>query len=156
MCRAASILYFNALFFCFPLFFEDLWSSTLESTKWLTVLINHTYPSRLAWSIHPLIFYNSWGLYISLQNTSWVFSQTSIPAGKSFKFVVFTSLENACIESRDFYSSFLLPHSKPVPQSSYHPTLGRRKLRIPPGSIFSKICFQEKEVEEHMICFIKI
>ena len=48
-------------------------------------------------------------------------------------------------------------HSKLAPTSCHH-TLGRRKLLIPPGSIFSKICFpqQEKGVEETMICFIKI
>ena len=41
------------------------------------------------------------------------------------------------------------------PPSSYHHTLGRRKLLIPPGSISSKICFlqQEKGVEETMICY---
>ena len=34
--RGASILYFNTLFFffCEPLFFEDILTSRLESTKW--------------------------------------------------------------------------------------------------------------------------
>ena len=37
-------------------------------------------------------------------------------------------------------------------------TLGRRKLLIPLGSIFSKICSpqQQRGIEETIICFIKI
>ena len=44
------------------------------------------------------------------------------------------------------------------PPISFHHTLGRRKLLVPSGSMFSKISFpqQQKGVEETMICFIKI
>ena len=49
-------------------------------------------------------------------------------------------------------------HIQNSPPISCHHTLGRRKLLIPLGSIFPKICFprQQKEAEETMICFIKI
>ena len=54
-----------------------------------------------------------------------------------------------CIDSRYFYSF-------PSPLKTY--PKDRRKLLIPPGSILSKIYFpqNQKEVEETMICFIKI
>ena len=65
-------------------------------------------------------------------------------------------IHRKCIESRYFYL-FPLPFQN-SPQSPYHHNLGRGKLLIPPGSIFSKIYFpqQLKGVEESMICFINI
>ena len=47
---------------------------------------------------------------------------------------------------------------KDIAPRSCYPTLGRIKLLIPPGSIFSKICFSQhqKGVEKTMIYFIKI
>ena len=50
------------------------------------------------------------------------------------------------------------PSAHNLPPSSYRPTLGREKLFIYPGSIFSKICFlqQRKVIEKTMIYFIKI
>ena len=74
--------------------------------------------------------------------------------GKSFKFMVLTFLENALDLS--IFTMSLLTLSSP-PSSCQH-TIARRKLLIPPGSFFSKICFpqQEKKVEETMICFVKI
>ena len=74
--------------------------------------------------------------------------------GKNFQ-IYGVHIPRKCIEFRDFYSctSTLETH----PPSSCHHMLGRRKLLDPPGSIFSKICFPQKqnEVEETMICFIK-
>ena len=54
----------------------------------------------------------------------------------------------------------IFTHALPTqntPPSSCHHTLSRRKLLIPPASIFLKTRFpqQEKEVEETMICFIE-
>ena len=42
-------------------------------------------------------------------------------------------------------------------QNIMNMVVGRGKLLIPPGSMFSKICFpqQEKGVEEIMVCFIR-
>ena len=52
-----------------------------------------------------------------------------------------------------------LPTQNLSPSFCHH-TLGRRKLLIHPISIFSKFCFcfpqRQKEVEETVICFIKI
>ena len=47
---------------------------------------------------------------------------------------------------------------KDIAPRSCYPTLGRIKLLIPSGSIFSKICFSQhqKGVEKTMIYFIKI
>ena len=75
---------------------------------------------------------------------------------KIFKFMVFTFLENGLNLGIFTYAS-PFPTQIPPP-SSYHHTLARGKLIIPPSSIFSKICFphQQKGVEETMICFIKI
>ena len=63
------------------------------------------------------------------------------------------------IKSRDFNDTLLpnLPTQNCLP-SSYHHTLGREKLLILPGSIFSEICFpqQQKGVKEILTCFVKI
>ena len=73
---------------------------------------------------------------------------------KFFKFMMFTVLENA-LNLGIF--THISSHSKLAPKFLLS-TLGRRKLFIPPDSIFSKICFpqHQKEAEETMICFIKI
>ena len=72
-----------------------------------------------------------------------------------FKFMEFTFPGNASILIRGIFTH-ALPHSKLAPNSCHY-ALGRRKLRILPGSILSKISFlqQQKGVGETMICFIK-
>ena len=67
---------------------------------------------------------------------------------KSFKFVNITFLENA-LNLDIFTLACPLPTQDSSPSFSHH-TLGREKLLIPPGSIFSKICLhqQQKGVEE--------
>ena len=72
--------------------------------------------------------------------------------GKVFSFMVFTFLKNA-LNLAIF--THVTPH-KNLPLNSCHHNLGRRKLLIAQGSIFSEICFsqQQKEVEETMICLI--
>ena len=60
------------------------------------------------------------------------------------------------IESRHSYSC---PSSlKTHPTNCCHHILSKRKLLIPPGSVFLEICFSQKpkEVDETMICFFKI
>ena len=51
-----------------------------------------------------------------------------------------------------------ITHIPPYSKLALKNTLGRKKLLILLGSIFSKICFphQQKEVEETIISFIKI
>ena len=113
----------------------------------------HPCPSRLASRVHPITV-NFLGLYLSSECLLNFFSNLYIFHHVWDKFMVFTFLENALNLS-------IFAHISPaqnLPPSSCHHTLGRRKLLIPPGSIFAKICFpqQQKVVEETMICFIKI
>ena len=78
------------------------------------------------------------------------------------------SLEHAystmCGKNYQIYAALNLgifshaPSTHNLPLSSYRSTIGREKLLIYPGSIFSKICFlqQRKVIEKTMIYFIKI
>ena len=69
--------------------------------------------------------------------------------------MVFTFLENAL--NLGIFTRAPLP-TQNSPSSSYHRTLDRGKLLIPPGSISSNICFpqQQKGMEESMVCFITV
>ena len=115
----------------------------------------HPCPSRLTTRIHISI--NSVGLYLYPECLSnFVLNLYISPwLGKFFRFMVFTSLESAlnlCI-----FTHVSLP-TQNTPPSSYHRTLGRGKLIIPAGGIFSNICFpqHQKGVEKTITCFIKI
>ena len=109
----------------------------------------HTFRSRLASRIHPFISPSG---FISLSPKSlfnFLLNLYITPCvGKIFKFMEFTFLENA----------LNLGTQNSTPSSSCRHILGRSKILIPPGSVFSKICFsqQQKGEEETMICFIKI
>ena len=100
---------------------------------------------------------NSLGLYLSLQNACWIFSQTFM-----FHHVreTFSNLWSSHSQKMHWFQAFLLmllPTQKSPPSCCHH-ALSRRKLLIPPGSILWKTCFpqQQKGVEETMICFTKI
>ena len=62
--------------------------------------------------------------------------------GKNFQ-IYGVDIYRKCIESRQFYS-FISSPLKALPPSSYHHNLGRGKLLIPLGSIFSEICFPQE------------
>ena len=74
------------------------------------------------------------------------------------KFMVVLFLENP--SNLGIFNDTLLPNlpTQNCLPSSYHHTLGREKLLILPGSIFSEICFpqQQKGVKEILTCFAKI
>ena len=100
-------------------------------------------------SIHSL------GLYL-FQKTCRIFSQTYIfhhVRDKIFKFMVVAFLESALHRG-----ILLMP--LPIqnsPRSSCHRTLGRRKLLISPGNIFSKsVSPNSRMTEETLIYFAKI
>ena len=99
----------------------------------------HPYTSRSASKVHHFIFLKTPSGFISLQDACWIFSETfiySTMCGENFQ-IYGVHIPRKCIDSRHFY----------------HRTLGKRKLFIPQGSIFSRICFpqHQKEVEENMI-----
>ena len=70
--------------------------------------------------------------------------------GKFLTFMVFKIIGNAL--NLGVFTHAPLP-SQNSPRSFYHHTLGRGKLLILPGSIFSKICFpqRQKVMEKTMI-----
>ena len=71
--------------------------------------------------------------------------------------MVFTLLENALNLAISSHALIPLPNKNLPPNSCNH-TLGRGKLLILPGNVFSKTCFPKHQgvVEETAICFIKI
>ena len=102
------------------------------------------------------IFINSLGLYLSPEYVLNFLSNLyiSLCVGNIFKFIVFTFLENAL----NLIILVMLPFPTQNSRSSYHQTLGRGKLLIPPGSISSQIFFpqQQKRVKKTMVCSIRI
>ena len=72
----------------------------------------------------------------------------SVMCGKNLQ-IYGLHIRRKCIESRHFYSCPPRPplHTQNSSPSSYHHTLGREKLLIPPGSIFLKICFPQRQEE---------
>ena len=76
--------------------------------------------------------------------------------GKIFKFMVFTSLENALDLGNYIHATSPF---KTLPQVLFiTPSQTNGDYSFPLDSVFSKICFpqQQKRVEDTMICFIKI
>ena len=108
-----------------PAFSEDISTlSLLKPIKWLKQCKYHPCLSRLASMIQ---YYK---------------------VGKIFEFTVFIFLENAL--NLGVFTHDTPPPQSPIPtqnylSSSYHHVLGRGKLLIPLGSIFSKICFSQQQ-----------
>ena len=109
MCRDATILYFNAPFFCCSSFS----SLRLESTKWLAVLINTLFFFKISFKDTTFhIYLNSIVLYLS--------PECLLNFLKISKFMVLTFLENALTLS--IFTHVLPPHSKRSPKLlSIHP-----------------------------------
>ena len=140
--KRCSILYIPMHpFSVAPIFVEDILTFWLESTKWLTVLITTLILQDQPQGYILSYFYKLLGLYFSpecLLNFLSIFYITPC-VGKPFKFMVFKFLDNAL--NIGIFTHVSLPHAhlKLFPKF-LHDILGRMKLLIPPGSIFSKIC----------------
>ena len=138
MCRGASILYFNAPFFCCYLFFEDI-STTLVRIKkdckqcWLPLFCLKISLNGISFhiSIKPLRLYLFPEWFLNF------LSNLYIPpcVGK------FSNLWCSHSEKMDWIYTFLLMSLLSTLKSRPQHTLARGKLFIPPVSMFLKICF---------------
>ena len=161
------MLYFNNLppspsppLFFLLLCFQDISNGKSGSIKWetnivlITTLVLQDQPQEYIFSyfyklLRTLSFYPEWVL-------NFLSSLYILPyLGKSFKFLVFLSLEKVFN-----LGIFLMPPSlvKALPQVLIINPPGTGELVDPPSSIFSKIYSpqQLKGMKKTMICFIKI
>ena len=138
VCWGDSIHYFNTPFFCCSLFYENISTHKLEWTiigKQIWLLPVPFKISLKVTFIHIYIYLL--GLYLSPECLLNFLSNLKI----FFIFMVLTILENALNLGIFTHAPFPTQNSSP---GSYRDTPGRRKLLIPLGSIFSKICFPQQ------------
>ena len=103
VCRGASILYCNALFFF--LCWRYL-KPQVRINKMVNSIDYYPYPSRSASKVHPFIFLKTTSGFISFQDACWIFSETFIYSticGENFQ-IYGVHIPRKCIESRHFYS----------------------------------------------------